>query len=92
MVGTLAIFMVICIAKKKWWRYSIDKQAVLGSMAEVITHSSQHFSDDDLNSIVTYVRSLSTVPVTQPAQLVQVSESAHNRYKKTPNLLIKGFL
>lgn len=36
-----------------------DDQAVLGPMAEVITHSSQYFTDADLNSIATYLTSLS---------------------------------
>ena len=58
-----------------------DKEAVLGPMAEVITHSSQHFREDDLNSIVTYVRSLSATPVTAPTQLAQASESAKTDYK-----------
>lgn len=34
------------------------KQAVLGPMAEVITHSTQYFTDEDLHSIAVYLTSL----------------------------------
>lgn len=58
------------------------KDAVLGPMAEVITHSSQFFSDDDLNSIVTYIKSLPSTPLAaSPAALAQASEQGQTDYK-----------
>lgn len=57
------------------------KDAVLGPMAEVITHSSQYFSDEDLNSIVTYVRSLPNTPLASPTDLAKISEQAQTDYK-----------
>lgn len=56
------------------------KDAVLGPMAEVISYSSQYFSDADLNSIVTYVRSLTSSPSVVPRLLAQVSEQAQTDY------------
>ncbi len=58
-----------------------DKDAVLGPMAEVITHSSQHFSDEDLNSIVTYVRSMSSTALAAPTVLAKASEQGQTDYK-----------
>ena len=58
-----------------------DKDAVLGPMAEVITHSSQYFSDDDLNSIATYISSLPSTALAVPAVLAASSEQAQTDYK-----------
>lgn len=57
------------------------KDAVLGPMAEVITHSSQYFKDEDLNAIVTYVRSMASTPLAVPTRLAKSSEPAHTDYK-----------
>lgn len=57
------------------------KDAVLGPMAEVITHSSQYFRDEDLNAMVTYVRSLTNTPRSVPKLLAQGSEQAQTDYK-----------
>ena len=58
-----------------------DKDAVLGPMAEVITHSSQFFRDEDLNSIVTYVTSLASTPPASPKVLAKASEQAKTDYQ-----------
>lgn len=58
-------------------------QAVLGPMAEVITHSSQHFTDGDLNAIATYVRSLSNSVATtaHSGKQAQSNDLAQADYK-----------
>lgn len=38
-----------------------NNQAVLGPMAEVITHSTQYFTDEDLQSIAVYLTSLDSI-------------------------------
>lgn len=58
-----------------------QSQAVSGPMAEVITHSSQYFTDEDINSIVHYLRSLSTPVAVKPATLAQGTAQAQADYK-----------
>lgn len=56
-------------------------QAVLGPMAEVVTYSSQYFTDEDLNAIVTYVRSLSYQQPAPAKKVATITEAAQDDYK-----------
>lgn len=58
-----------------------DKDSVLGPMAEVITHSSQYFTDADIRSIVVYLTSLTAEAPSKPTKLAQTTEQAETDYK-----------
>lgn len=58
-----------------------DRDSVLGPMAEMITHSSQYFTDEDIRSIVVYLTSLEAGNSAKPTKLAQTSEQAQTDYR-----------
>ncbi len=54
--------------------------AVSGSMSDVITHSTQYFTDSDLKSIAVYLRSLSSSPARVEGKLATVTDSGKASY------------
>lgn len=58
-----------------------EKDSVLGPMAEVITHSSQYFTDADIRSIVTYLTSLRASEPNQVSKPAKTAEQAQTDYQ-----------